>query len=318
MWFVENYRHLTYWQQVAGGYDYWFVIQQGECETAIRKAGAGYVGYLPMAADPAVHRPLSLTPVEELELRADVSFVGAGYANRRALLPRLVSPEWTFKLWGNEWDGAVGLEKVLQRNGARIDSETCVKVFNATNVNINLHSFAGDGLDPQGDFVNPRTFELAAAGAFQLVDHRSLLSDLFTDREMVVFRSADEMVRQVRTWLHDEEGRKAAAEAARRRVLAEHTYVHRMRKLLTHIGVSQPDRIGAILRGERQADRLIAHASGVEQMLPVLRQFPASQRVELKDVAAKVRLKGKTAALTRDELLILMLDEYRMESRDLV
>jgi spore maturation protein CgeB len=53
-------------------------------------------------------------------------------------------------------------------------------------------------------------------------------------------------------------------------------------------------------------------------MLPVLRQFPASQRVELKDVAAKVRLKGKTAALTRDELLILMLDEYRMESRDLV
>src|SRR5690349_12150374 len=46
MWFVENYRHLTYWRQVAGGYDYWFVIQQARCFEALKRAGARHVNYL--------------------------------------------------------------------------------------------------------------------------------------------------------------------------------------------------------------------------------------------------------------------------------
>ncbi|MFZ3014507.1 MAG: DUF3880 domain-containing protein, partial [Nitrospira sp.] len=151
MWFVENYRHLTYWQQLAGGYDYWFVIQQSECIEALKRAGAAHVHYLPMAADPSVHHPLALTSDERQEYGADVSFVGAGYANRRTLLPQWLSPEWTFKLWGNEWDGDSDLSRVLQRNGARIDTETCKKVFNATAVNLNPHSSSGMGLDPQPD-----------------------------------------------------------------------------------------------------------------------------------------------------------------------
>src|SRR5262249_39313540 len=109
MWFVENYRHLTYWQQMATGFDFWFVIQRAGCWEAFRHAGAKQVHYLPMAADPAVHRTVTLTPAEQMEFGSDVSFVGAGYANRREILPRLVSPEWVFKVWGNEWEGAEGL-----------------------------------------------------------------------------------------------------------------------------------------------------------------------------------------------------------------
>lgn len=56
--------------------------------------------YLPMAADPTVHRPMTLTAAEHREFGSDVSFVGAGYANRRTLLPQWLSHEWTMKLWG--------------------------------------------------------------------------------------------------------------------------------------------------------------------------------------------------------------------------
>lgn len=35
-----------------------------------------------------------------------------------------------------------------------------------------------DGVEPYGDFVNPRTFESAACGAFQLVDSRVFRSSL--------------------------------------------------------------------------------------------------------------------------------------------
>lgn len=318
MWFVENYRHLTYWQQLAAGYDYWFVIQQTECIEALKRAGAPHVHYLPMAADPTVHRPMTLTAAEQEEYRADVSFVGAGYTNRRHLLPQWLSEEWTFKLWGNEWEGATTLHHVLQRNGARIDTDTCMKVFNATAVNVNLHSCAGLGLDSQPDFVNPRTFELAACGAFQLVDERTLLPDLFETDEIVAFQRPEDVPQLIRTWLADSEGRRSCAEASRRRVLQDHTYQHRLRTLLATVGLSQPDRIGSILRGDRLSSGLKERAASVPELIPMLNRFPTGQRVELKDLAADIRARAPGRQLAREELLVLMLDSYRAETKDLV
>ncbi len=318
MWFVENYRHLTYWQQLAAGYDYWFVIQQGDCLDALKRAGAPHVQYLPMAADPNLHRPLALTPADQQEYGADVSFVGAGYANRRTLLPQWMSKEWTMKLWGNEWEGATDLSGVLQRNGARIDTDTCMKVFNATTVNLNLHSCSGRGLDAQPDFVNPRTFELAACGAFQLVDERTLLPELFTTDEVVSFRQTDDVPHLIRRWLQDEKGRRDHAEASRRRVLRDHTYHHRVQDLLATVGLSQPDRIGSVLRGDRLTTELKERAAGVPELIPLLNRFPPGQRVELKDLAADIRARAPGRQLAREELLVLMLDSYRAETKDLV
>lgn len=317
MWFVENYRHLTYWQQMAPGYEHWFVIQKDACLEAFRQAGARHVNYLPMAADPEVHRPLSLSEDDRRLFGADLSFVGAGYANRRRLFPALLRHPWSFKLWGNEWEGAEDLRSVIQLNGARIDTATCMKVFNATTINLNLHSTTGEGLDPQADFVNPRTFELAACGAFQLVDHRSYLSECFTEREILSFRDFGDVPATVSQWLGDQAARQAMAHAARERVLAGHTYVHRMQDLLGQIGLSQPDRVGAILRGERQQEALLTRCGDDQPLQALLKDCPSGQRIELKDVAARIRSKGPISALRREELMVLMLDEYRSETRDL-
>ena len=319
MWFVENYRHLTYWQQLAAGYDFWFVIQQEPCIAALKQAGAKDVRYLPMAADPSVHRPLELTQAEREECGSDVSFVGAGYANRREIFPRLLGHDWTFKLWGNEWDGATALTSILQRNGARIDTDTCQKVFNASAVNLNLHSWAGAGLDPDGDFVNPRTFELASSGAFQLTDRRSLMPDLFTASEVATVSSSEALPGEITRWLREPEQRVAMAAQARQRVLAEHTYVHRMRALLSQVGVASPDRIGSILRGDRQAEGLaVAADDSFPSLASTLRTFPSTQRVELKQLAAQIRSRGPMGTLSREDLMVLMLDEYRSETKDLV
>jgi spore maturation protein CgeB len=318
MWFVENYRHLTYWQQMAPGYEFWFVFQQGQCLEAFRQAGARNVSYLPMAADPDVHGPITLADEDRRHYGSDVSFVGAGYANRRRCFPLLLRQPWSFKLWGNEWEGADELQSVLQLNGARIDTATCMKVFNATTINLNLHSTTGPGLDPQADFVNPRTFELAACGAFQLVDHRSLLSEFFTPQEIVSFRSFDEVPGQVKHWLADPSARQAMAAAAQARVMSAHTYVHRMKDLLAQIGLSQPDRIGAVLRGNRRVEALRSRCAADLPLESLLKECPAGRRIELKDLAAQIRSKGPSATLKREELMVLMLDEYRSETRDLV
>ncbi len=318
MWFVENFRHLTYWQQMIEGYDFWFVMQQASCMEAFKNAGASHVSYLPLAADPTLHQPITLTCDDQLELGADVSFLGAGYRNRREILPVLLGKEWTFKLWGNEWDRAGALALVLQRNGARIDTQTSVKIFNATSVNVNLHSYTGSGFDPDGDGVNPRTFELASCGAFQVIDHRSLLPEIFDDSMMAVVRNPDELLPVVRTYLHEPELRKIMAEKSRQRVVHSHTYVHRMQTMLSTMGLACPDRIGAILQGDRQAEALLTRSQDCPELQTLLKTFPKTDRVELVDLANAIRQKNPETKLRREELLILMMDEYRQETRDFI
>ncbi len=318
MWFVENFRHLTYWQQMISGYDFWFVMQQGACLDAFKNAGASHVSYLPLAADPTIHQSVTLTSEEREELGSDVSFLGAGYHNRRELLPELLRDEWTFKLWGNEWEQAGRLQTVLQRNGERIDTPTSVKIFNGTSVNVNLHSYTSEGFDPNGDSVNPRTFELASCGAFQVIDQRTLLPELFDDSMMSVMRTPEELVSVVRKYLHEPEQRQSMAENSRKRVVMSHTYLHRMQTLLSIVGLASPDRIGGILRGDRQAESLLARSRDYPELASLLESFPKTDRVELVDLAKVIRQKGPEAKLNRDELLILMMDEYRQEKRDFV
>jgi spore maturation protein CgeB len=91
-----------------------------------------------------------------------------------------------------------------------------------------------------------------------------------------------------------------------------------MRELLATIGMHQPDRIGTIVRGDRNAGTLTQRADAPPELATLLRRFPADQRVELKDVAARIKAKGAGHELAREELLVLMLDSYRAEMRDLV
>ena len=101
-------------------------------------------------------------------------------------------------------------------------------------------------------------------------------------------------------------------------MLREHTYRHRMQDLLAAVGLHQPDRIGSILRGKRSATALQRRTDSATELSPLLSRFPPGQRVELKDLAADIRARAPGRELNREELLVLMLDSYRSETRDLL
>lgn len=235
LWFMEDYLRFTYWREMARYYDFVFTIQNGECIDLIKQAGAGEVHYLPMACDPAIHAPLKLSPEERAEWGSPASFVGAGYHNRQQVFATFA--DQPFKIWGTEWPGCRPFDRLVQAEGRRLTPEEYIKIFNATDVNINLHSSRErDGVDPTGDFVNPRTFELASAGAFQLVDERSLLPEMFEPgKEIITFNSTRDLHEKVAYYLKHPEERKAIAAKARDRVLREHTYGHRIRDMLSII-----------------------------------------------------------------------------------
>lgn len=235
MWFVEDCDRFTTWQQISRYYDYMFLIQDGEYLKRVKAAGAAHAFYLPVGCSPLVHKPLSLTPDEVTRWGSDISFVGAGYNNRQQVFSRF--PSSNFKIWGTEWPSGRPFDRLVQEKGRRLEPEEYVKIFNASKININLHSSnERDGIEPFGNFVNPRTFELASCGAFQLVDNRSLLPELFkADYEVATFSTLKELSEKIDYYLNHPEERQRMASAARKRALECHTYEHRMRSLLGHI-----------------------------------------------------------------------------------
>ena len=123
--------------------------------------------------------------------------------------------------------------------------ESTGNIFNASKINLNLHSSTErDGVDPTGDFLNPRTFELAGCGAFQLVDRRALLDEVFTPGEdIVTFEDTEDLKKKIDYYLEHEDERKAIAEKSRRTVLEKHTYQHRLRDMLSVIYASRFDQL---------------------------------------------------------------------------
>ncbi|MBI5519698.1 MAG: glycosyltransferase [Desulfovibrio sp.] len=243
MWFVEDYRLFTYWQAYAQHYDFFAVIQKDEFLAQLQQLGVEKSLYLPLAAHPEVHKRLELLSAERRKFGSDVSFMGAGYPNRRMAFRDLV--RFDFKIWGTDWDGDAILAPYVQMDGARVSSEDCVRIFNATKVNINLHSsIQARELVTGGDFVNPRTFEVAACGAFQLVDRRGLMAELFVtdgpEAELAVFDDMAELPGRIEHFLAHPEERVAMAKRGQARVLAEHTYAARMRTLLDFIATRKP------------------------------------------------------------------------------
>ena len=194
--------------------------------------------YLPLAADPVFFTPMDDSKTLD-PYRADLSFLGSGYPNRRSLFAQLL--DYDFKIWGTEWDLETEVGRRVQDQGRRIPPEETVRIYNAARINLNLHSSVfNDGLDAEGAFVNPRTFEVAACGAFQLVDHRPLLEDHFlVGKEIAAFNGMSDLRRKIEFYLKEPELRREMGHLARKRVLAEHTYLHRMETLLDFISQSQ-------------------------------------------------------------------------------
>ncbi len=235
LWFVEDYLRFPVWKYMAPFYDFIFTIQRGDCINAIKAAGAGEVHYLPTGCDPVVHRPLELSQEEKERWGSPVSFVGAGYHNRQQMFATLT--DFPFKIWGTEWPECKPFDQLVQENGRRLTPKEYIKIFNSTDINLNLHSsMERDGVDPYGDFLNPRTFELAACGAFQLVDPRSHLPEVFeAGKEVVTFDSRTDLVEKIRYYLAHPEEREKITQAAQDRALKEHTYAHRLQEMLSVI-----------------------------------------------------------------------------------
>jgi spore maturation protein CgeB len=92
--------------------------------------------------------------------------------------------------------------------------------------------------DIAGDYANNmRLYEATGVGSLLLTDAKKNLGDLFQPgREVVTYRSGDELVKMIHYYLANEDERARIARAGQARTLLEHTYEQRMRELETILG----------------------------------------------------------------------------------
>jgi len=309
-WFVENFRTLPYWEGVASHYDYFFSIQRGEFFEKLVKAGATNVAYLPQAASPPRHTPLELTADEKLRYGSDLSFMGAGYPNRRQFFNGLL--DYNFKIWGTEWELESELgERVMNKN-VRLAPQEYIKIFNASKINLNLHSSSvPSGIDPVSDFVNPRVFEVAACGAFSLVDARDELPPLMEPgKEIETFSSLAELREKADYFLRNPEERMKIANAGRKRVLADHTFERRMLELLRVVMENEGGSLGsqnADPLNRNVVKNMIKESADDPELAEFLKRFDPDKEFPIKEAVEQITQgKGK---LSRVESLILMMDQ---------
>jgi spore maturation protein CgeB len=230
-WYVENWRHLPYWRDIAPQYDFFFHIQPGEFERKLEEIGCLDHAFIQTGCDPAVHCPVTLSDEERREYECDLSFAGAGYYNRQQLFKGLT--DYNFKIWGVDWPDRE-LARCLAGGERRFSTADFMRIVAGSKINLNLHSSAShDGVDPKSDAINPRVFEIAAAGGFQLCDPCIGLENHFDfESELPVYRSLPELRSRIDYYLAHPDARLEMAQRARARVLHEHTYEHRARQML--------------------------------------------------------------------------------------
>jgi len=312
-WFVEDRFLFPYWKQYAPLYDHFFVIQSGEFLDELWSMGIRNCHYLPTAAHPPKNHPVDLTPAEKEFYGSDLSFMGAGYYNRHQTFLKLL--DFNLKIWGTEWNLASPLGRFVQKQGIRLSSDEYIKIFSASKINLNLHSSpVHEGVNPHGDFVNPRTFELAACQAFQLVDFRSQLPELFEiGKEIITFQDIAELRDKARFYLDHPDERNIIAQSAQKRVLSQHTYHHRMETMMNMVQELEP-----VLRTPKTTVNspvtLIQQAGPDSELGKFLIKFQNEDELTLDRISQEIRT-GK-GELTHTEGIFLLMKEFQDWARE--
>ena len=191
---------------------------------AYEAAGARQCVPIYNALDPETHHPVD----PDARFAADLGFLGNRLPDREARVASFFldaaarTPGSTFLLGGNGWQ-----DKPMPSN-VRYVGHVYTADHNAFNVtprmvlNISRDSMARYGFSPA-----TRVFEAAGAGACLITDAWEGI-ELFLEPGREVLVATDGHAVAAHVTAVDERQARAIGEAARRRVLAQHTYTHRV------------------------------------------------------------------------------------------
>jgi spore maturation protein CgeB len=99
-------------------------------------------------------------------------------------------------------------------------------VYAGIDVNVNITSCQ------MSSAVNQRVFDIPACGGFVINDFQDDLKHLFDENEIVTYGSTDDLKEKTAFFLKNDKERETISQLARKRILAQHTYSHRLSEIM--------------------------------------------------------------------------------------
>ena len=115
--------------------------------------------------------------------------------------------------------------------GAKYDYEVS-KIYNRSRININLtlHSIESG--------ASQRVFDVMGAGGFLISNYQKELTELFEeDKEIVLFRNEEELLKKIDYYLSHEEERKAIALRGQKKVLSSHDFSDGLNRVINYVDI---------------------------------------------------------------------------------
>jgi glycosyltransferase involved in cell wall biosynthesis len=204
----------------------------------LRELGARRAEAVFWGADPELFAP---APVEK---DVDLFFYGYGDKFRREWMqsmigePSQADPELDFAVGGGDFRGDLG----RARRVGVVPFNVFPQAISRARINLNITRRPHASV-PASSTARP--FELAAAGAAIVSNPVEGIERWFEPgSELRVVSSADEALAAYRELLADPAAAEELGRRARERVLDEHTYAHRARRILELVGVGTPVAVG--------------------------------------------------------------------------
>ena len=227
------------WYHQADPSEYDLVVSNSEGGLErLRELGARRAEAVFWGADPDFFAP------RDVEKEMDVFFYGYGDKFRREWMQALVGepsralPDVDFALGGRDFQGDVG----NARSTGDVPFNAFARAISAARVNLCITRRSHASVYASSSC---RPFELASAGAAIVANPYNGIERWFEPgSELIVVEDARQAIDAYRDLLADPAQAEEMGRRARERVLDEHTYRHRARRLLELIGLREQAHVG--------------------------------------------------------------------------
>lgn len=200
-WAIDTHLNLDDCREKANRFDHVFAAQRNGAAQLVDKAGAT-ARWLPLACDPEIHRRL------DRPIARDIAFVGHPIPGiRTELLARIMAK------YPESFVGQAFFDEMAE-------------VYSSSRIVFN-RSIRDD--------INMRVFEGLASGSLLVTNELDAngQAELFQDgTHLVTYRDGDDLMVQLDRYLKDPAAARRIAAVGRQEVLANHTYRHRMERLI--------------------------------------------------------------------------------------
>jgi len=256
-WYCNASYQFNLVEDIAPAYDYCLVPEKFRL-IDYRRIGANPI-YCQEAANPNIYKPY------HLPMAYDVTFVGAAYGERPALVRYLLGKKIDIHVWGAGWKslyppkswwqrgkGVAGrIKRILlrkHRGQPRVSPRRChgplsdeemIKMYSQSKISLGF-SVVGEThrKDQPIKQIRLRDFEAPMSGAFYMVGYMEELEEFFVpDKEVVYYYDRADLAEKVKYYLSNDTERETIRNAGYKRAVNEHTWQRRFQQVFKQMGL---------------------------------------------------------------------------------